>query len=567
MKKNSIYIVVALVAGLLAGYLIFGSGGEDHNHQASGEEAAPTMYTCSMHPQIVQPEPGDCPICGMDLIPAEAGADGLASNQFKMTEHAIALANIQTTIAGQGNTSAKGITLSGKLMANEETTMVQASYFKGRIENLYVNTTGEEVRKGTRLATIYAPELVAAQQELLTTSRIKASQPELYQAVRRKLKLWKLSDKQIDAIENSGEVKEYFPVYANIGGTVTQKLVEEGDYVTAGQPLFKVANLNSVWAVFDAYEKQLPLLQEGQNVEISTNAFPGRKFEGAIDFINPVMNTGSRTTDVRVILNNAAGTLKPGMFVKGSVQVSAGETGISLTIPKSAVMWTGKRSVVYVKPDPSQPVFELREIEIGSETGDEYEVLAGLKEGDHVVTQGTFTVDAAAQLQSKPSMMNRETKEDEAAMAMITLPESFQDALWPLFNEYMAMNEQFVATNANGVKKQAGALLKTYESLDTSVLGKEEADMVKKAGQMITTIANSEDIEGQRAHLVILSDILVALARNMEHLPETLYVQNCPMANQNKGAHWLSTDEKILNPYYGDMMLNCGSVTDTLKAK
>ena len=247
MNKNIIYIGVALIVGLLGGFLIFGGDSADsatnevtENHNHSEEIASNQMWTCSMHPQIMQPEPGDCPICGMDLIPAEAGADGLMADQFKMTDNAMALANIQTSIVGQGEIGNNILKLSGKIKANEESNAVQVTYFGGRIEQLYVNSTGERVGAGQRLATIYSPDLVAAQQELLTASSLKESQPELYKAVRNKLKLWKLSEKQIKAIESAGKVQEYFPVFATVSGTVTMKMVEEGDYVKQGQPLYKI---------------------------------------------------------------------------------------------------------------------------------------------------------------------------------------------------------------------------------------------------------------------------------------------------------------------------------------
>ena len=281
MNKNIIYISVAVIVGLFGGYLIFGRGSADtatntvmdgHNH--SEEIATNQMWTCSMHPQIMQPEPGDCPICGMDLIPAEAGADGLNANEIKMTENAMALANIQTSVVGQGQMGDNSLKLSGKIRPNEESNAVQVTYFGGRIEQLYVNSTGERVGAGQRLATIYSPELVAAQQELLTASSLKESQPELYKAVRNKLKLWKLSEKQINAIESAGKVQEYFPVFATVSGTVTHKMVEEGDYVKQGQPLYKIANFNTVWAEFDVYENQIALLKEGQTIKITTNLSP-----------------------------------------------------------------------------------------------------------------------------------------------------------------------------------------------------------------------------------------------------------------------------------------------------
>ena len=248
MKKYLIYSGI-LVIGLILGGLLFGNSTTketEHNHSEVVENNE--MWTCAMHPQIMLSEPGKCPICGMELIPAGASANGLAPDQFKLTRNAMSLANIQTSIVGNSMIEDNAIKLSGKIVENEEANAVQVSYFSGRIERLNVNFTGEEVRKGQLLATIYSPELFAAQQELITASSIKESQPALYKAVRNKLKLWKLSESQINQIETSGKVKENFPVYATVSGTVSAKLVEQGDYIRQGQPLLKIANLNTVWA-------------------------------------------------------------------------------------------------------------------------------------------------------------------------------------------------------------------------------------------------------------------------------------------------------------------------------
>src|SRR5690625_578966 len=245
MKKNVIYIALALIIGLLGGYLIFGGNtSSTDNHTHTEEAVAEQMWTCSMHPQIMQPEPGICPICGMDLIPAEAGAEGLSPDEIRMSKNAMALANVQTMVVGNiKEMDGNALILSGKIMPNEEANAVQASYFEGRIEKLNVNFTGETIRKGQLLATIYAPALVAAQQELLTTASMKNSQPSLYNAVRNKLKLWKLSENQIDQIEASRKVTEKFPIYSNVYGTVYEMLVEEGDYVTHELSILKDCNL------------------------------------------------------------------------------------------------------------------------------------------------------------------------------------------------------------------------------------------------------------------------------------------------------------------------------------
>ena len=408
MKKYVIYSAI-LVVGLLLGWLLFGGSSNketEHNHSETAETNQ--MLTCSMHPQIMQPEAGDCPICGMDLIPAGSSADGLAADQFKLTENAIALANIQTTIVGANAIEGNAIKLSGKIAENEKANAVQVSYFSGRIERLNVSFTGEKVSKGQLLATIYSPELYAAQQELITAASLKESQPTLYKAVRNKLKLWKLSEKQINQIETSGKVKENFPVYATVSGTVTEKLVEQGDYIKQGQPLLKIANLNTVWANFDVYENQIDRFKKGQEVLITTNTYPNKEFKGQVDFIDPILNTKTRTVTLRVVLNNKNDVFKPGMFVSANIDGVKNENKETLSIPASAVLWTGESSVVYVKANPNEPVFEMRKITLGNQIGNNYEVLEGLNNSDEIVTNGTFTVDAAAQLQGKKSMMNKD---------------------------------------------------------------------------------------------------------------------------------------------------------------
>ena len=420
MKKNILYIGLAVIGGLLAGYLIFGNNSnkgvaEEHDHRQEMESGK--MWTCSMHPQIMQPEPGGCPICGMDLIPAESSADGLALDQFKMTKNAMALANIRTTTVGSGTSGDNTLKLSGTIMENEKSIATQAAYFEGRIEKLFVNFEGEEVRSGQQLATIYSPELVSAQQELITAAGLKESQPLLYKAVRNKLKLWKLSENQIQQMEKSGQVLEYFPIHANVSGKVSMIMVKEGDYIKQGQPMFKLANLSSVWAVFDAYENQVSQLKKGQKINIVTNAYPNNLLQARIVFIDPILNASRRTVEVRAELENNNNLLKPGMFVQGTVQMISGQKDTTIIIPESSVLWTGERSVVYLKTNPNEPIFEMREVTLGDMLNEGYLVLSGLQNGDVIVTNGTFTVDAAAQLKGKKSMMNEDAEEVKTSHA------------------------------------------------------------------------------------------------------------------------------------------------------
>ncbi|WP_418509440.1 efflux RND transporter periplasmic adaptor subunit [Corallibacter sp.] len=592
MKNNKIVIYIGLLAvGLLLGWFLFGGSSKeeaDHNHNEVSETNQ--MWTCSMHPQIMQPEPGDCPICGMDLIPAEAGADGLTADQFKLTANAMALANIQTTVVGNGSVENGIIKLSGKIAENEEANAVQVSYFSGRIERLNISFTGEEVRKGQLLATIYSPELYAAQQELITAASLKASQPALYKAVRNKLKLWKLSETQINQIESSVKVIENFPVYATVSGTVTEKLVEQGDYIKQGQPLLKIANLNTVWGNFDVYENQIDRFKKGQEVMITTNAYPNKEFKGKVDFIDPVLNTKTRTVTLRVVLSNKDDVFKPGMFVTANIEGSTAKNDEVLSIPASSVLWTGERSVVYLKTNPDQPIFEMREIKLGNQIGNEYEVVEGLFVGNEIVTNGTFTVDAAAQLQGKKSMMNKDggkvmtgheghlgmdnnasnKESDHTNMnERLEVSEKFQQQLNSVYNAYINLKDALVKEDSISTSANATTLLNKLNKVDMKLLSDNKAhnhwmSLEGEIKSSATSISETSDIKSQRDHFKHLSSHLIN-AVQLFGINEKVYVEFCPMADNNNGAYWLSKEEKVINPYFGEAMLTCGEVKQVIE--
>ena len=590
MKKYIVYLGI-LAVGLLLGWILFGGSSKedtDHNHDAVTETNQ--MWTCSMHPQIMQPAAGDCPICGMDLIPAESGSDGLLAGQFKLTENAMALANIQTTVVGKGNAEGNTIKLSGKIAENEEANAVQVSYFSGRIEHLNVSFTGEEVHKGQLLATIYSPELYAAQQELITAASLKESQPALYKAVRNKLKLWKLSENQINQIEETQKVKENFPVYATVSGTVTEKLVEQGDFIKQGQPLLKIANLNTVWANFDVYENQIELFKKGQEVSVSTNANANKVFKGKVDFIDPILNSKTRTITLRVVLNNKDYVFKPGMFVSANIDSVKNENKEILSIPASAVLWTGERSVVYLKTNPDQTVFEMQEVVLGNQIGNEYEVLEGLLVGNEIVTNGTFTVDAAAQLQGKKSMMNKDggkvmtgheghlgmdnnspNKESDHTNMNERLKVSmkFQEQLKAVFNEYINLKDALVKEDSKSTSANATTLLNKLNKVDMKLLSDNKAhnhwmSLEGEIKSSATSISETSDIKSQRDHFKHLSSHLIN-AVQLFGINEKVYVEFCPMADNNNGAYWLSKEEKVINPYFGEAMLTCGEVKQVIE--
>ena len=419
MRRQTIFLSITLIIGIFLGWLFFHSSNpkeEKHNHAA--ETSKETIWTCAMHPQIRMHEPGKCPICGMQLIPLSQGGVTTDPGAIHMTKEAAQLANVLTSKVSKQN-PVKELRLYGKVQADERLLQSQVSYLPGRIEKLLVNFTGEVVRKGQTLAVIYSPDLVTAQQELLETAATKETQPALYDASKDKLRQWKLTEKQVAAIETSGKVKTEFEVFASATGIVSARRVNTGDFISPGSVLFDIADLSHVWIMFDAYESDLPYLTMGQKVTYTIQALPGTSYSGNITFIDPVLDPNTRIARVRIEINNPGGKLKPEMFATGIVQANLNEYKDKLIIPRTAVLWTGKRSVVYVKrAKTTESIFKIREIELGPMLGNSYVVMNGLNDGEEIVTEGAFSVDASAQLEGKPSMMNPQGGETSAMPGM-----------------------------------------------------------------------------------------------------------------------------------------------------
>ncbi|MCB0662004.1 MAG: efflux RND transporter periplasmic adaptor subunit [Saprospiraceae bacterium] len=581
MKNNKqiIWIVTALAVGLLAGWLLFGNGEKTPNKPSENTEVSNAeggeIWTCSMHPQIRQPEPGECPICGMDLIPLEESSsnDPLV---LEMTREAVKLSNIQTTTIGtKTGTNSTGIRLSGKIQPDERLASSQVVHVPGRIEKLYVSFTGEQVNKGQKIALVYSPELITAQRELLEAAKLESVNPQLLEAAKNKLKYWKISENVIEEIIQSGTIKETFPVFADESGTVTKRRVSVGDYVRQGEALFDLMNLYKVWALFDVYEDDFSKISVGNKITFTTPSLPGKTFTSNITFIDPVINPSTRVASIRTEVTNAGGKLKPEMLIYGNLENAKGDKGKNLTVPKTAVLWTGKRSVVYVKvPDMNVPSFSYREVELGESTGDAYQVLSGLEAGEEVVTNGAFSIDAAAQLNNQASMMNHnvevkgEKKEETAPDFSSETPTAFKEQLAALTRSYLEVKDALVETDAQKAGQESGEVLKSLEAIDMELLEgpahmfwmKELKSLKAHAGKL----KEASDVEIQREQFDYLSQALIKTLKAFGVTNNTFYVQHCPMANENNGADWISAEKKILNPYFGDKMLTCGAVITVL---
>lgn len=469
VARSSLRVVPILLA--LALGLWLGSGLGEHPQTAATPQApsAATVWTCSMHPAVRLPAPGQCPICFMDLIPLTEDAGGSdAPRRIELSATARALAEVRTQPVVRRAASAE-VRMVGKLDYDETRLATITSWVAGRIERLFVDYTGVQVQKGDHLVELYSPELYAAQEELLQALRAVRDQEArgardnlgfaraTLEAVREKLSLLGLREQQIAEIEEQEAPTYRTTIYAPMGGIVIHRNAQQGMYVQTGSAIYTIADLSHLWVRLEAYESDLPWLRYGQEVEFTTRALPGETFRGTIAFIDPVLDARTRTVAVRVNVDNPDGRLKPQMFVRARVraEIAAGgkvmegtlagkwicpmhpevlkdepgacdqcgmdlvtpeslgythatsaDAPLPLLVPTSAVLLTGRRAVVYVEvPDADGLSFEGREVVLGPRAGEHYLVERGLEEGERVVVHGAFKLDSALQIQARPSMM------------------------------------------------------------------------------------------------------------------------------------------------------------------
>ncbi len=358
-------------------------------------------YTCSMHPSVEQEGPGTCPICSMNLTP-------VSREEFETGVIRIDAARRQEIGVRTKVVEARPVTVTIRTVATvtyDETRLYEVSLKnRGWIERLFVEETGQPVRRGQTLFNLYSPELLSAQEELLTAvaSQARARQSEapdradyLVDAARRRLSLWDLSDAQIEEVIRTGKPVENLPIPSPASGFVVEKNVVEGAAVEPGQTLYRIADLSTLWLQAEVYESELPLVEVGQEAEVTFPYLPGRRLRARVDYIYPYLERGSRTGTVRFELPNPGLELKPDMYADVVLEASRGDR---VVVPEEAVVYAGPRRLVFL--DLGEGRLQPRTVELGVKSGDSYEVLEGLAAGDIVVTSGNFLVAAESRLKS-----------------------------------------------------------------------------------------------------------------------------------------------------------------------
>lgn len=551
---------VLLILGFAAGRGCHSdTPGESDAGSAISEETS--IWTCSMHPQVRLPEAGQCPICFMNLVPTVSGSaeEGLSPRALQMTRTAMALAEIETA-AVERRSVAHEVNMVGKIALDETRLAYITSWVAGRLVRLFVDYTGVTVRADDHLVEIYSPTLYSAQQELLqamaTAKKLEGSSLDILRSTsdqtvvssREKLRLYGLSDDQIQEIVKRGAPDEHVTIRAPIGGVVVHKNALEGMYVDEGSQIYTIADLSKVWVLLHAYESDLAWLRYGQDVEFRIEAYPGEAFHGRVAFIDPLLDDRTRTVTVRLNVDNSDGRLKPEMFVSATAHavltahgkvvdenlagkwmcpmhpevtadgqkecsecgmdlVPAGELGFvtrpesgeSLVIPDTAPLITGKRAVVYVRlPEHERPTFEGREVALGPRAGKWYVVHEGLREGEEVVVKGNFKIDSELQIRARPSMMNPEGA---------ALPAAHQHGAAPVRSEGTpASGAPRVATAPARLRQQLGDVVDAY--LDIQHAFSVDQDSRALAQSLVEAVARVDmSLLEERAHTLWMEQL------------------------------------------------------------
>ena len=396
MKDMKIKLMVSLLATLLFAFACSNSDDSNKNEKE--------YWTCTMHPQVHKDGPGACPICGMDLIKkvvddtADVSEKSDMEGMITLTTNKQILANVSTIKIKKENLK-KELTAYSYLDFVEQNRKTIPAKFNGRIEKLFVDKTGDYIKKGQPLFEIYSPDLVQAQNDyLVALSNNKNEINPLLDASKKKLELFGLTADQIDELKKSGEIKLTLTYYSPVSGTVIEKKVQEGMYVNEGTVIYEAAELSTLWNIAEVNETDLSTIKLGSKVKLKLKAYPGEEFTGKVTFIYPIINSQTRTIKIRSEFSSQNNKLKPQMYGE---TVFYDDAGTGLLIPADAVIFSGNKNVVWVRTKDG--MFEGRSVELGPMFGDKYQIISGLKEGDEVAASGGFLIDSESQLKTGKS--------------------------------------------------------------------------------------------------------------------------------------------------------------------
>lgn len=529
----------------------------------SGSSRKILYYQSAMHPWVKSDKPGRCTICGMQLTAVYEGDQGFeaGSDMISLSQGMVRVLNVQT-VEARKLPLVKTLTFAGMVDDNARRHRLISAYVDGRIEKLYINHHGTEIVEGMPLAEIFSPKLLQAEQEY------RAASGELQRSVAVRLRQLGLSDEQIAALPQKSPDILSTEILSPISGTTVNDALYAGQYVSAGEKLFELADFSTMWFVFPVYEQDISWLKLGQNVEMKTASVPGRTFTGTISFIDPNFDPVTRATNVRVELPNplvdGRRALLHRLYGDAVVVVDAPEV---LAVPRSAVIQTGPQAVVYVEHEGG--TYARREVTLGRRGDALVEIISGVKEGDKVVTNGNLLIDGQAEMNrsysSRPEMpvANSPAPTHTSSSALTEMQrnavESFTKAADRIADALS--KDDLTAFNNTGAD-----IMVSSEALSTALADLPDLGPLLKAISDARHLHGANDLAAARKMFHSFSNSTVALLEAIRKTDNSLEVEifECPMVDGAvrgvpKKGRWLQlAGTKIRNPYYGREMLECG---------
>lgn len=572
-STKSVLIIVGLLIGAVATGIMLGPAirsawheiahADEHAGEADGQ-----WYACGMHPWVIQPGPGLCPICHMDLTPIDP-----AKLSGEIAIDPVMVQNIGVRVAPvEVGPLVKTIRTVGTVEMDPRLTRDVVVRTEGLIQKLYTNYEGAHVEHKQVLADFHSPEAVAAGYEL--AAALRSNDSVIRETAEQKLRILGVPDETIELIGRTGEVPQTFPIRSPIHGVLMMLGGHEGHWLEKGEDLAEIANHSKVWVIVSVYERDLPLIKLGQRATMSLAYTPGRVFEGKVTYIDPHVNEEARQARVRLEFDNPELLLKPGMFAE--VQLKAQLADSATLIPRSAVIDTGTRRVVFVNLGEGR--FEPRDVKLGLEPGDgTVQVLSGLKAEEQVVVSGQFLLDSEAKFREGLLKMVKGTMAveppKEARSELSALPPEAERHLAEALTAYFEISAGLADDDASNLTAPAKRIADQIGALRQVKLGDEHfwhkhGPSVQTVLERASTLADAKDLKQARIEFGHLSPAIEQLLQ-ATGVPQS-YGQKvdalvCGMAKDvpQKGL-WLQSGSEVRNPYMGQRMLRCQSKRYTL---
>lgn len=576
--KASIYIVFSALL------LLACSGDKKEQAHDHAAEAPAVKYTCPMHPSVIQDGPGQCPICGMDLVKKnQAGGE---SNDLMLNESQRQLANITTQKAGLKSIG-QTVVINGRLVVDQDYTEVISSRAAGRIEKLFVKETGRVVKKGEPLYELYSETLLTLQKEYLLArdqyellGKTEKRYESFLNASERKLLLYGLTKSQIEKLAHSKSVQQRITFLAPASGIVTEINASEGQYLAEGGMLYRLENISRLWLEAELYPQETSLVKVGDKISLRVSGFESTPVEAKVTFLSPEYRANTQITSLRAAVDNPEMKFKPGTQAQVLFSHSAKKT---LAVPTDAVIRDGKGTHIYIESEPN--TFQPRMVKTGLEDVEQVEITEGLSENEVVVVTGAYLLYSELVLKKGVSPMaghqhgNTTTREVKAEIPKPATAEEkketmkvdpqFSTQLASVLTPYLLVKDALVASDAKSAAQQSKKFTATLKKVDMNLLkGEAHMNWMQKLTTMEKATASLEketDLEKQR---VLFSDLTTALYASIKMFSVDglqAYYQYCPMAFDNQGAYWISREKEISNPYFGEQMLRCGTTKEDLK--